>query len=551
MSGRQASVRHGLRELVASWPEWQEASLALLRNRLLDQCGGDARPYVALVVRAAELGVPQRVLAWSGSGVAWRPWRSSLIVTLVSEAFLRPEMATWVVDTWGIALMGAERLGVAAADDVTAAHAGVPEAPAAMREERGERERDDGARLAGLHGALGRPANGHGSSPLARAPRAPVALRPAQRRAPSLMAPPLPAPLPGTRTGLSPAPPPEWLNHVTRVSLLVIVSGLLFLIVQVVRSERGGAGRRAASSALPPGAVAPVVRPASVNVDSAATPPAAVAATPMSRLARSTMPPAANDSSRLLLVRPPTRAQGRTGPGATVLEGQVALLATSKADRLSLRSGRVLTGRVEIVRASVVVFRDAESGLRYEVPKGDIAEITTEFGTTVRFGAAGDPRNERRAPLVARGLGGMYRVSYTFRDVRGSPECQRTAAQAIAPDVMRIDHRPGADTLDFEIVNGSRYYGVVDADGVFTTALALQPDQARESSAYTSRFSGRFTPGGFNATFDLIAYRRSRVGRDIACHTTLDAIGEREGPPSPAPPPPPPVPPARPPTVRP
>ena len=50
-----------------------------------------------------------------------------------------------------------------------------------------------------------------------------------------------------------------------------------------------------------------------------------------------------------------------------------------------------MRGRVEIVRAGSVLFRDQRTGLRHELRKDDIDRIITEFGSPVRF------RAERRS----------------------------------------------------------------------------------------------------------------------------------------------------------
>ena len=79
--------------------------------------------------------------------------------------------------------------------------------------------------------------------------------------------------------------------------------------------------------------------------------------------------------------------------------------ATPGLDQIQLESGRRLQGRVEVIRASSVVFRDAETGLRYEFAKDDVDEIITEFGNPVRFRQASGARaRQHRRP--AHPLGG-------------------------------------------------------------------------------------------------------------------------------------------------
>lgn len=509
MTDMSTAVRVGLARLVHDWPEWSTHPLVLLKNRLLDECGGDARPYIALVIRAAEVGVPDRIVEWGGVGGAWSSVRGPLIVSLISESFLRQEMATWVVDTWGAALLGGERLGIKESSPPLSfappigATAAPPRSPPPPRP--------------GSNSSAGL-GSGRTAPRLATAPRG--AGSPGM--APSLGATSSSRPAPALHVG--PAPIPQrWL----RGGIAVIVTGvflLLYLISQRARDHQTARveDRGADSTPVP---LAPTARRLDAGTASAIPDSTSSALTGLSR---AVLPASANDSSSVIVVRPPTRARGTVGPGASVLENSVAMLQQSAPDRVELRSGRVLTGRVEVVRAGTILFRDLESGLRYEVPKSDVQEITTEFGTKVRFNDAGDPTNVRRSPLVMNGLAGVYVVRYEMMGVRGSRECQRDQRPISHADVMDIRHSAGADTLVMSIRGGATWNAVVDNDGMFTTVFAIQPDQAQSSSAFTSRMSGRFTTRGFDGEVNLLSYRRLRSGPDLACQTTLRAIGERD-----------------------
>jgi hypothetical protein len=244
-------------------------------------------------------------------------------------------------------------------------------------------------------------------------------------------------------------------------------------------------------------------------------------------LAASTLPTSATEPGSIIRVRPPVRAAGVVGPGARVLQNSVAALASSRADRVLLTSGRTVTGRVEVVRPSVIVFRDVESGLRYELPKQEIREIVTEFGTRIRFRGDGSPATERAANARARGFGGSYRMRYALVDVSGTPDCRAVRPPSDAADLVVVAHAPGADTLTLAVQAGPRWNAVVDEEGLFNTVFAIQPDQAYSSSAFTSRMSGRFTASGIEGEITLLSYRRVRVGRDPACQLTLKAKGER------------------------
>jgi hypothetical protein len=238
-----------------------------------------------------------------------------------------------------------------------------------------------------------------------------------------------------------------------------------------------------------------------------------------------------------------TPAAAPVAPPVANPPARPAVTATAPADgfdRLRLRDGRVLRGRVELVRVSALVFRDAESGLRYEHPKADVEAIVTEFGSVVRFSPAIAPPAapgpaERRAErpggtLVRRGLGGRYRVRYTLVSVTGSAECRRGWDAAPPAAWARVDHAPGADTLGIAFEGGATFASVVDADAQFASTFVIVPDQAYTGSALTTRLNGRFTPAGFDAAVNLVGYRRVRAGRDVACHTVLRAEAERAAP---------------------
>lgn len=524
-------VRTALRRVLREWPDWRETPLVRLKNLLLDECGGDARPLITLVVRAAELGVPERLLEWNRQGAPWSSVRGTIVVSLVSDAFLRPEMAAWVTDTWGAALFGGEALGLGdeVIPDLSPPRTGVAAARAA----------------GGGHVVpSSRPAGATSSVQRGRTPARPVTASAAPPGGVS------PKATSGGRSSTTSTPVPlipSAASYRAVLGVLVLVIPLLLLNI-IVRDRRddgtpastdvnratgdGSFGDGAAS-----GITNGVMRGRAAPESTTLVPGAGGAQTStLSQMSRAALPRAASDSSAMIFTPPPTRARGAVGAGAEILENSVARLQNSKADRIELRNGRMITGRVEIVRASAIFFRDAESGLRYEIAKTDIKEITTEFGTKVRFNRDGDPTNERRSPLVTAGLAGTYLLRYDVTDVRGSADCQKTQGTSAQGDVLDIEHVPGADTLVLAVRNGSRWNAVVDKDGLFTSILALQPDQALTSSVYTSRIAGRFTSTGFDAEVVLISYRRMRVGRDFVCQTTIRTVGERQAPAATGPP---------------
>ncbi len=522
-------VRTGLRRVLREWPEWRESPLVRLKNLLLDECGGDARPLITLVVRAAELGVPERLLEWNRQGAPWSSVRGTIVVSLVSDAFLRPEMAAWVTDTWGAALFGGEALGLGeeVIPDLSPPRASVA-----------------GTRTTG--GRAAPPSRPAGATSNAQKGRTPARTVSAAAAAPGGVSPRATS---GGRPSTTSTPVPlipSAAPYRAVLGVLALIIPLLLLNI-IVRDRRGDGAPASADGtrATGDGSVGDAAEGDVTNgVMRGRTAPDSTAMVPgtggpqtstLSQMSRAALPRAASDSSAMIFTPPPTRARGAVGAGAEILENSVARLQNSKADRIELRNGRMITGRVEVVRASAIFFRDAESGLRYEIPKTDIKEITTEFGTKVRFNRDGDPTNERRSPLVTAGLAGTYLLRYDVTDVRGSADCQKTQGASAQGDVMDIEHVPGADTLVLAVRNGSRWNAVVDKDGLFTSILALQPDQALTSSVYTSRIAGRFTSTGFDAEVVLISYRRMRVGRDFVCQTTIRAVGERQAPAAPAP----------------
>lgn len=84
---------------------WPTLDLSQLRNRVLDEAGGDHRIHVAFLVHLAELAVPQAIADAATSPP--RPWevvRNGLSLRLAAEYFLLPDMVRWGIDCWGVAL---------------------------------------------------------------------------------------------------------------------------------------------------------------------------------------------------------------------------------------------------------------------------------------------------------------------------------------------------------------------------------------------------------------------------------------------------------------
>ena len=179
-------------------------------------------------------------------------------------------------------------------------------------------------------------------------------------------------------------------------------------------------------------------------------------------------------------------------------------------------------GRVDIIRASDIVFRESSSGLRYEFPRTDVAYIVTEFGSVVRFEAEVAAPPEVRA-RIARGLAGRYAVRYARREVQGSAVCESLWREVPPDDSVTVRHVAGQDTLALTFDRGTTFRAIVDRDGLFNSSFVIVPDQAFSSTAVTTRLSGRFVAGGFDASVHIIGYRRVRGGGDVTCYSILDA----------------------------
>ena len=547
------AVRDGLRQLLESDPDaWPGPTPLVFRGRLLDLVGSDARPLVILLASVAEQGVVSRLRSARDAGTPWTQARGPLVVSLTDEAFLRRDMAQWAVETW------AHALGLARIDELTPG-VGRPLPPPPV-------VASPVLRTGGPSGAPGTAAAASAAAIAARArPVATAAPRAAPGRpyvpanAPAGYRPPRPAVGPlGTRPsggGLSP--------RVVQRSLVGVAAGVAVAIaVFMVAGPRRSLSSEPVAAAMRDAApAAPVVveRPAAPAVGTAtpATPTARARVPDATALGVPVMPQAlpgvtagalpasAADSARLVIVRPPLRAPvAQSAPTPPVIApGRYATagpaperpglglrnVGTGNLDRVVKRNGDVVVGRVEVVRASEVQFLEAESRLRYAIPKREIREIITEFGNRVRFDtdAAAAPVAVAMGPLVRRGVGGTYDVAYRVASVTGSPECRGLWQKPPADDAFIVVHVPGADTLSLRADHGGTFSAVLDAAANFATSLLPQTEASVGSSAITSRMNGRFTSDGFTGEVSIIGYRRQPTGRDISCYSVLTAYGRK------------------------
>lgn len=531
-------MRDALHQLVLHDPSsWDRTSLLILRNRLLDETGSDARPLAELLIEALRRGIRERLAVGAMESARWDAVVSPFVMQWSVERFVQPDMARWAVECWGYALrvIPPDQLRIAPPtirEPMTALAARL-NAEAASRSVQA-------ARSAGLH--------------IAGATRATT--RVTTRGAPARVAAtgPTPGTMPYTPRPRVVGPPMNpWIARG-----MVSVLGLMGLAVTV---QIAASGSRASS--LPMSSVSSATTPASPSRPLDSTPRAMVPNALVPAISKREIPqsltggvvinapanpgvpsitramlPAGADSARMLYVDPARRAVGESRR-ATVPP------VTSQAtyDEVHLEDGTTMRGRVEIIRAGTVIFYDLRTGLRHELVKEDINEIITEFGTPVRFranvsrGTSRSPRSKAvvaaatSAGLRARGVAGAYRVRYAAPVAVGSDECASVWTRAPdAVDRAIVRHAPGADTLTVAFDAGDTFPSNIDADGFFASTFRIVPDQARTSTALTTRLTGQFRANGaLTLTVNIVFFRRMRTGADLACTVTVDAEGQREG----------------------
>lgn len=247
------------------------------------------------------------------------------------------------------------------------------------------------------------------------------------------------------------------------------------------------------------------------------------------------------DPARMLYVEPARRAVGNSRPvPPAAIPGASTSPAATAYDEVFLNDGSSMRGRVDVVRAGTVIFQDRRTGLRHEIRKDEIDRIVTEFGAPVRFRVAENvPAATNRAVMAARaraengprgrGVSGVYDVRYGSADAVGSKEC--TDLWTKPPntiDVATVRHAAGADTLRVLFAGGDNFLSNMDADGYFASTFRIVPDQARTSTALTTRLTGQFkTDGALALQVIIVFYRRMRAGDDITCTVSVNAVGRR------------------------
>lgn len=546
---RRVRMRNALRALLdESRDTWEQWTPGVLRNRLLDETGSDARPLAELLMEARRRGWRARMPATASDTARWDAAVAPFILQWSAERFIQPEMARWAVECWGYALgiVDATQLRIAPPPPLAPLRIREPLSAFATR-------LNAAAGATGVHAALTRSGTSAAASPsrgarvgVGRAVGAASRTRASNGGASALpsasytgAAPPLYRKSAfGKTAGRSlPSPLNPWIAR----SMLGFLAAMFLMLIGTVMF-RSRQPQLAASPApvidtvksLAPVAAAEVEALVPANLTGGVR----VVAPPnpgVTGVTRSLLPTSA-DSQQLLYVQPARRASGesrRAAPPPVITSPTVAY------DEVHLVDGTTMRGRVEVMRASTVLFRDVRTGLRHELSKETIGEIITEYGSTVRFRrgastpAVGRAEESRLAIASAdrrtRGTGGSYLVRYGAATAVGSRECSSVWTRPPnAVDRASVRHVPGADTLTVTFERGDSFPSIVDADGFFSSTPRIVGDQARTSTALVTRIEGQFRDAGvLDLTVQIVFYRRLRSG-DLACNVTVRAAGQRE-----------------------
>ena len=533
----QELVQRALCRVVAEHPpEWEEAALVRFRNRLLDETGSAARPLAELLLEAIRRGLPQRLPASSVDRAEWDTLASSFAMQWSAERFVATDMARWAIDAWGTAF----RL----IDEGAHVAAPTPSVPPVGSSPR----RQAAVPPVPLAPAPAPPRATTGTRPAVA--RVPVAV-PVTRATASMSRTTVsgrttagargPGAFVAPRRSRTPAPPlwPAW----RRATRLAIAAGFVLYLAGMARIVWSIQSRRR------PATAASTSMSASTNTASVAGAPLPVTPTRVGSsrvgvpsLTLNALQRTVVDSSQLVLVEPVRRATGSARPLAPSARAS-ASRPDLRFDEVYLMDGSRMQGRVDIVRAGAIVFLDMRTGLRHELRKEAIDHIVTEFGNTVQFrpnatgapvsasapvSAARAPRSGATQSLRARGVSGRYLIRYGDAVATGSATCKEIWSKTPqTSDWATVRHVPGADTLTIAFEAGDRFATVIDQEGAFASAPRIMPDQARTSTALTTRLSGRFGADGTMAlTVNILLFRRLRAAAaDVSCAIEVKGTG--------------------------
>ncbi len=537
-------MRNALRSLVEADPlHWHEPSLVVFRNRLLDQTGSDARPLAELLLEALQRGWQDRMPRERVEPARWDALSAPFVMQWSAERFIQHDMAQWATECWALAF------GVIAPEQLRIAPPPAPAPPrprprqvSAAATATAPSTTSRGGRATTRAGASGRTSATSGAT----VARVGTTARTRQSRY-----------VPSTYASMA-APNPKlvWSFAGAAVFMYLFFIGRMYVTVRA--NKRAEAAALAAAPARTDTATAsasantttttPTPTPANANANARTT--ATSAPNPgVPSVTRNMLDQRIADPNRMLYVEPARRAQGNSRPVPTA-----AAPASLAYDEMVLNDATTMRGRVEIVRAGTVIFRDMRTGLRHEIRKDDIDRIITEFGASVRFrvadasstsssnatssksptpssAVAASAKSRAATGPRGRGVAGAYLLRYSAAVAVGSPECTDVWRRPPdATDRAVVRHAPGADTLTVVFDGGDSFLSNMDAEGYFASTFRIVPDQARTSTALTTRLTGQFKGDGSLALqVNIVFFRRMREGRDVTCNVTVNAAGRREG----------------------
>ncbi len=437
---------------------------AQFRNYLLDACGSDHRPLVELLLSVAGELRPRLETA----DAVTRPWesrRAPLVHQLVATRYLQPDVARWLVDSWGAAL-GLAPTSVA---HPTLVFAGTGRGDAAD-DTRGEGTTGGFTRATGMAPAAAPPRGGASAPAPLRPPlwsggatsgrgvaktASAIAARPVSRGSSTVVAPGMARAITARSRTLAPAMNAARLvqmQRVERISFALIIGAM---IVAFIAAAIAISGRR------------------DENVLAAAVLPVVTAGTPA-------------DSVRA----------AATGP-------MRPLPATNTGDSAS--------GAADDPGANAAIVHADGIG-------GNSGETTAASSSATRPSVPMDG-----AHAIALGLGGRYRVAQRVLAVSGSPTCSKVA-DALArgrTSIEVITHIPG--TFSFTLASRD-VIGTLDGSAYFE---AGPMNGTTDGVKWNFRMRGRFTDHGFTADTQTATEAILRWGRTQSCMTVAELVAER------------------------
>lgn len=558
-------MRNALRALIQADPEhWHAPSLTVFRNRLLDETGSDARPLAELLMEALQRGWRERMPRERVEPARWDALSAPFVMQWSAERFVQPDMAQWATECWALAfgVIAPEQLRIAPPATLAPPRTAANVTKTPPDTGRGVRTTTRGTtRAAAASATTARP-----TKPASGARRSRY--------------------VPSTYAGMSqPSPRMVWSFAGAAILSYVFFIGRMYVSVRENKRLEAAAVANATAANATTASVAnsavadssrarsgvvmdtvpmvtsttpSIVAPEGTPQTPPTTPTAAalgystVIAAPPSAAESVANEPRANsrspgvpsvtrnlldqrvvDPRRMLYVEPARRAQGNSRPVPTA-----AAPASLAFDEIVLNNGTTMRGRVEIVRSGTVIFRDTRTGLRHEIRKDSVDRIITEYGAPVRFRVANAGNAASSAKSAAgrsesgpraRGVAGTYAIRYGAAAAIGSPECTDVWRRSPnSTDRATVRHVPGADTLRVDFEGGDTFLSNMDDVGYFASTFRIVPDQARSSTALTTRLTGQFkTDGSLNLQVIIVFFRRMREGRDVTCTVTVNATGTR------------------------